>query len=161
MILAFRAGPVRAASLLLLALMLSVASAATARTVQVHVVRDDRGGLISDRVDEIRRLRRSGARVQIRGRVCYSSCTLFLGLPGACVSTRTTFGFHGPSRYGEPLPRAWFDYWSRVMADHYPPSLRHWFMSRARHRIAGMYMVSGQELVRLGVPECDGRQDAP
>ncbi len=69
-----------------------------ASTMSPLVIKNDRGGYIMDRLREIRNLRRSGQAVEIRGRVCFSTCTMLLDLPQTCVSPQTTFGFHAPTR---------------------------------------------------------------
>lgn len=118
------------------------------------IVRNDRGGVVGDRVDEIRLLKKSGQRVEIRGNICLSSCTMYLGAGDVCVDPDTRFGFHGPSYYGQPLAPEFFDYWSEVIADYYPKPVRVWFMETARHRINGYYTVKGAELIRLGMRAC-------
>lgn len=117
------------------------------------VIRSDPGGLLGVRSKEIRRLRASGARVELRG-TCNSACTLYLGLANVCVDRRASFGFHGPSRYGKALPPAQFEHWSAVMADSYKEPLRSWFMTTARYEISGHIRLSGAELIRLGYAEC-------
>ncbi|WP_254436091.1 hypothetical protein [Ruegeria arenilitoris] len=121
---------------------------------QLLVVGSDRGGYLHDRLAELENLERNGIQVEIRGRVCYSTCTMFLGLPGTCVEPDTTFGFHGPSRSGRRLAPEDFDYFSKVMADYYPEPLKSWFMTTARNRINGVHKVKGSELIRMGVPAC-------
>lgn len=118
------------------------------------VVRDDPGGYLHQRLIELKKLQSSGVRVEIRGRICYSTCTMFLGLPGTCVDPRTIFGFHGPSRNGRRLMEKDFDYFSKLMAGYYPEPLRAWFMRKGRNRITGVYKVKGSELIRLGIPAC-------
>jgi hypothetical protein len=68
-----------------------------------YVVRNDRGGVVRDRLRELNQLRASGRPVEIRGNVCFSTCTMLLGLPQTCVDPDTVFGFHGPSRRGPPM----------------------------------------------------------
>lgn len=119
------------------------------------VVRNDRGGLLAERMREVARLRADEARVEIRGRVCLSSCTMFLGVENVCVEPDVTFGFHGPTSYGRPLAPERFETWSRIMAAHYPDErLRSWFLETGRHRIRGYYRVSGEQLIRMGTPRC-------
>lgn len=120
----------------------------------VHIVGNDRGGIVSNRAAEIRRLKSSGQRVEIRGQICLSSCTMYLGAGDVCVSPDTRFGFHGPSYYGRPLAPQYFDYWSDVIAAHYPDPVRDWFMSTGRYRQNGYYTILGAELIRLGVEAC-------
>lgn len=139
----------------LFAALLTVATLVTAaHAQQLYVVGSDRGGYLHDRLIELRNLERNGVQVEIRGRICYSTCTMFLGLPGTCVDPDTTFGFHGPSRSGRRLAQEDFDYFSQVMADYYPEPLKSWFMTKARNRINGLYKVKGRELIRMGVPAC-------
>ncbi|WP_126623207.1 hypothetical protein [Oceaniglobus ichthyenteri] len=102
-------------------------------------------------IDRIRALQQ---RVEIRGPMCLSSCTMYLGAGNVCIDPRVTFGFHGPSSYGQPLTRADFEYWSNVIASHYPAALRDWFMTTARHRITGYHRISGVQLIRMGFARC-------
>lgn len=142
-----------AATLALSTLLMPLHSAEAAGRAP-YVVGNDRGGYLHDRLVELGNLQRNGTRVQIRGRVCYSTCTMFLGLSGTCVDPNTTFGFHGPSKSGRRLAPQQFDYFSQVMADYYPTQLRDWFMREGRHRISGVYKIKGAELIRMGVKSC-------
>ncbi|MDZ4136361.1 MAG: hypothetical protein U1D06_12330 [Paracoccaceae bacterium] len=119
------------------------------------VITTDRGGALQERLQQVEALRRSGQRVEIRG-YCVSACTLYLGLPHTCVSRTTVIGFHGPQSqfYGVGLPRAEFERWSRIMADHYPVPLRAWFMARGRNLTMELQTFRGVDLIRMGVPEC-------
>jgi hypothetical protein len=139
------------AALLLLTLLLPEPLAAQA---SVHIVGNDRGGIVGNRAAEIRRLKSAGKRVEIRGRICLSSCTMYLGAGDVCVNPNTQFGFHGPSYYGRPLAPQYFEYWSDVIADHYPAPVREWFMTKARYKQTGYYTLLGAELIRLGVKSC-------
>lgn len=121
---------------------------------QVIVIGDDMGGIVAPRVNEIRRINATGARVEIRGEVCLSSCTMYLGAGNLCVSPDTDFGFHGPSLFGADLPPQDFEYWSQVIAEHYNAPLRDWFMREARYRQLWHYTVTGEELIRIGYPSC-------
>lgn len=120
----------------------------------VIFIGNDRGGVIRHRVAEIEDIRKSGLRVAITGSVCLSSCTMYLGVAGTCVSPRTTFGFHGPSRSGRPLTQKQFEHWSRVMASFYPEPIQSWYLGTARNRIQGYYKLTGRDLIRMGVPAC-------
>lgn len=128
-------------------------SAATS-SMSVIVVGDDRGGLVSRRAEEISGILAQGRHVEIRGQVCYSSCTMYLGLPETCVLPQTSFGFHGPSNYGRRLSARDFEYWSQVIAAHYPAPLRSWYLSEGRTRVSDYFRISGTELIRLGVRQC-------
>lgn len=138
-----------AVALLLFGLVLPATAAPAAL-----VVRDDRGGAVLTRAVEIRDLRLSRRDVRIVGSICYSSCTMLLGLPGACVSPQTVFGFHGPSRSGAALDPVRFEQASRLIAMHYPPALRRWYMETARYETRGLHKLRGADLIRIGVRAC-------
>jgi hypothetical protein len=121
---------------------------------QVLVVGNDMGGIVRTRAVEVQQINATGTRVEIRGDICLSSCTMYLGAGNVCVSPETDFGFHGPSFFGADLPPRDFEYWSLVMASHYNAPLREWFMREARFRQLTHYTVTGQELIRIGYPAC-------
>jgi len=119
------------------------------------VIRDDAGGRVDWRAEKIAQLRRSGQPVELRGE-CMSACTMYLSLPQVCVAANTTFGFHGPSFYGIPLNAHDFDYWSGVIAAHYPPAIAEWYLTDARFARHRLRRISGGEMIRLGVRQCPG-----
>ncbi|MEL6808595.1 MAG: hypothetical protein AAFO97_12530 [Pseudomonadota bacterium] len=118
------------------------------------VVRNDRGGLLRDRLRQIRQLRAERRPVEIRGAVCFSTCTMLIGLPNTCVSPNTTFGFHGPSSYGRPLDPETFNYASEVISSYYPAPLQNWYMETARFKIIRISRVKGAQLIEMGVRAC-------
>ena len=122
------------------------------------VVRNDRGGSVIERARRIRALRRAGTRVELRGEVCLSACTMYLGLPRTCVEPGTVFGFHGPSSrlYGIALKPDSFETWSTAMASYYPEPIRSWYLQTARQRIVGFYRIRGAELIAMGIARCAG-----
>ena len=122
-------------------------------TSEPFVVQNDIGGDVGARANQIATIMSAGQHVEIRGPACYSSCTMYLGLPGSCVNRHTQFGFHGPSFYGTALSPDRFEFWSKVIAAHYPPVLRSWYLREARYS-ENLEMVSGAEIIRLGVQEC-------
>ncbi len=130
---------------------LTIGQPLSARTV----IDNDPGGPIEQRLQQIKRLRSEGAKVEIRG-FCASSCTMLIGLPNACVRPGSRLGFHGPSSaiYGLGLPPDEFDYWSRIMANHYPNRMRSWFMSSARNELLGLHTISGRDAIKMGARPC-------
>lgn len=146
----------RAAVLILIVLFGFVAPASKARASANSplVIQDDFGGFLLARLAELKELRDSGRRVEIRGEVCYSTCTLFLSLPNTCISPDTQFGFHGPSKSGRRLSPGNFDHYSRVIAGHYPKRLSNWYMRKGRNRIDGVYKMSGARIIRMGIQSC-------
>jgi len=139
------------------AMAISVALASTALATQASAfdVYNDTGGSVNARLAELNDLRARNEPVRILGS-CLSACTLYLGLPRTCVSRSARLGFHGPraATRGLPLPMREFERVSQIMASHYPPSLRRWFMQEARMRLEGYYEVSGSQAIRMGVREC-------
>lgn len=123
-------------------------------------ITNDRGGLLVDRLVELQLLRETGQKVRITGNICYSTCTMFLGLPQTCVSPQTTFGFHGPSSYGRPLDPAIFEEASQIMAAHYPQVLKDWYMKTGRHEIVDVYHFKGEDIVRMGIASCEAPTSA-
>lgn len=140
-------------ALALAAVGLSVPDPVLAQSVTI--VSNDQGGPVESRLREIAQLRSAGTRVEIRGQ-CDSACTMFLGLPNACVAQSSRLGFHGPQSqyYGISLPPEEFEYWSRVMADHYPGAIRAWFMAEARQTTMGLITISGSDAIRMGARAC-------
>ncbi len=128
---------------------------ARARTGQevVKIVMRDPGGSLSVRQKEIRSLRRSGRRVELRG-MCFSACTMYLALENVCVSRDAVFGFHGPRGLFGSLDRDAFEHWSQVMARDLREPLRGWFMAKARHVRSGVMKVRGSTLIEMGYPRC-------
>jgi hypothetical protein len=130
---------------------------AFAKTVMrdgVMTVSNDRGGSIMERERLIRDLDESGTSVRIEGRFCLSSCTMLVGLKNACIDPKTSFGFHGPSRSGRAIDQKSFEHFTIIMAAHYPPAIRTWFLQTGRYRIKGVYSITGAELIRHGVKSC-------
>lgn len=118
------------------------------------IIRNDMGGRIDVRAQEIARLRAEGRPVELRGEACVSACTMYLGLDDVCVDPRTTFGFHGPSSYGIPMGPDAFEYWSEFLASYYKKPLSDWFLKTARYELHSIYNVTGKDLIKLGYHPC-------
>lgn len=73
-------------------------------------------GFLRERLLQIGELQKQNRPVEIRGAICFSTCTVFIGLPNTCISPNTTFGFHGPSSNGRALDPLMFNRASRVIA---------------------------------------------
>ena len=133
------------------------AQAATTPTLgastPVLSVTSDYGGSVIGRYHTLAALRLQGTRVEVKGQ-CMSACTMYLGLPNTCVSPQAIMGFHGPRPRGQnaPTPNGSA---ARLMAAHYPPKLRQWFMETGQY-IPGDQVArfSGDQLVSMGVKRC-------
>jgi len=137
-----------------LALALLLGGSASLAQQSAIVIGNDRGGLIGARASEITDILNVGSRVEIRGSICYSSCTMYLGAGNVCVAPDTSFGFHGPSDYGRSLSAERFEHWSQVMARHYREPLRSWFMTSARYESARFVTLTGAQLINMGYSRC-------
>ena len=133
------------------ALSSSAAQAQEISSSRAYVVHNDRGGLLTSRIAEIRALQETGQQIKISGRVCQSTCTMFLGLEQTCISPETVFGFHGPSSYGRRLSRPVFEQASQIIASHYPAPLKRWYMDEARHSIWRMHRITGKQMLSWGI----------
>ncbi len=109
-----------------------------------RVIDRDPGGLIGARAALIAAETAAGVTHEIRG-TCASACTMHLA--NGCVLPGARLIFHGPQT-GDP---AAFDRWSQVMARHYPPAIRDWFMATGRY---GQTTMSGATAIALGAREC-------
>ncbi|SEM46060.1 hypothetical protein SAMN04488003_101194 [Loktanella fryxellensis] len=98
-------------------------------------------------------LRMIGHTVEIRGKICYSTCILYPGTPNVCISPTATLGFHGPGRSGQPLSAAQFEAWSKVMAGGCSPALQQRFVS-GRSVIDDIYSMSGSQPAAFGYRTC-------
>lgn len=128
---------------------------ASERQRQRLVIHNDYGGSVPARAQQIATMRARGQSVAVPSGHCMSSCTMYLGLPGTCVGPTAVFGFHGPSaQSGLGLPKAEFERWSQVMAANYPPSLRGWFLQTGRYNTIGYQVITGAQLIQMGVPRC-------
>lgn len=124
--------------------------------VPALVIRDDPGGRVDVRFYQIKELKASGQKVELRG-ACYSSCTMFLGLrDNVCVAANAQFGFHGPSFYGIPQGQEWTKVWGEFIASYYPVAVQKWYASEVMWS-QSMRRLSGAELIRLGVKECPSK----
>ncbi len=138
-------------------LTLALALNTTPQTVaaqQIIVIGNDRGGLIGERARLLERINTARAQVEIRGNICYSACTMYLGAENVCISPATIFGFHGPSRGGRALQTSEFEHWSNVMAHYYPNGLRQWFLQTARYSGSNVMQINGSDLINAGYASC-------
>ena len=129
--------------------------AQTGAQTGVQVVRYDMGGDVEQRIRQVEQMRRAGTGVRIEG-TCVSACTLYLGLPNACVSATAQLGFHGPRTRipGLPLPRADFDRESGRIARYYPGPIRSWYMAQGRMVTESYYTLSGTQAAAMGAHLC-------
>lgn len=73
---------------------------------------------------------------------CRSSCTMYL--MHGCVTDQHRLMFHPPK---PDTP-----HWRGVMARHYPPAIKRWFMALPEGR--EVYVMRGADAIRSGAREC-------
>lgn len=113
-------------------------------------IRNDHGGLISDHMRDLARMRDSGEPVVIDG-ACYSACTLVLGMiphERLCVTRRARLGFHAAWAYapdGRVVPS---HSGTQSLMEVYPPTIRRW-ISRQGGLSSKMIFLSGRDLTSM------------
>jgi len=112
----------------------------------------DMGGSIKARLEEMQGM--SG--VVIDGE-CFSACTLYLGLPETCVTSRAKLGLHSPktklSGYIMPLPKDEWESLTQLMSTYYPEKISEWYMAEARHS-TDIVTITGEQAVAMGAKAC-------
>jgi hypothetical protein len=81
---------------------------------------------------------------------CYSSCTLLLGISGACIRKDTVLYFHGVTIDGKLAPQSLNDY----AASYYPPAIRSWVTANKALRKVQFTTMDSQQAAALGVKIC-------
>lgn len=150
------------------------ATGASAPTGEPYVVKWTGGGSLAK--FEKRFTAMQDRPVEIRGKACASSCTMWLSHPNVCIEPQTVFGFHGPSDavlslvtsqltiipvyHFMPLKKR--RHAVSLMADHYRlngnESLGNWFIDSGAWKLYGWFLknLSGQEVHdKFGTPICE------
>jgi len=147
--------PRAAFALALLCALVGPAAASPHTTAPTKIVRVDMGGDVGRRGNAVAAMRQRGEWVRIEG-TCISACTLYVALEGTCVAPNARLGFHAPGYYGRKATPERVAFWTKVVADHYPPLLRAWYLSHASTSKA-VVSLTAPELIALGVPACAAR----
>ena len=117
-----------------------------AASLQARTVRNDPGGVVSDRLIYV--VGNWYEEVRVVG-FCASACTLYIGMPNACTTRQAHWLFHGASGSSYERNTAW----NETVARMYPEPLRTAFLTDYRYRETA---IRGAELIRLGViRDCD------
>ncbi|MGB0660809.1 MAG: hypothetical protein ACPGNV_11590 [Mangrovicoccus sp.] len=121
------------------------------------VINNDVGGQLIHRQKEIHEYWKTGREVRILGDICYSACTMYLGLDRdkVCVRRNTEFGFHGPSILGLfPAKGEQRELGVTIMAGYYPEPIKAWYIREASKKTYGYHYLKGDYLLKLGYREC-------
>ncbi len=112
-------------------------------------IRGDRGGQVIAYALRMKRLERSGGKVNFSG-ACDSACTLYLALPRhqTCVTPGASFGFHlpyGASREGNRIA-------ANYLTRNYPGWVRSWI--RAHGGLTHQIKTMDYSYARQYLPAC-------
>lgn len=139
----------------ILALIVVLSFAAGRASAATYIIsKNDRGGYLLPAYRAMVEKNAGGHRVEIRSRLCLSSCVLHLGAWDLCISSYTVFGLH--SAGGTDDQRA-IDAANRLIADaisYHATELGEWFLSipakgQRVHRKTGAELISA-----YGYEEC-------
>lgn len=111
------------------------------------IVVKDVGGDVHEYAAQARAYIASGREVRLHE--CRSACTLALALPNVCVYPNSVLRFH---KAYNPYTKAVNDGVSDAMMQAYPPSVRQRLGVLTRQ----YQSLTGAELIRLGVRDCNG-----
>ena len=120
----------------------------------VDNIRIDPGGSITERMQQIERIERSGVRFVIDG-LCASACTMYLGLKNVCVAPRTTLGFHTASVQGPMGMRAPSKFGNALLMSYYPPKIRQWVKENKALDQEELTAMTAEEAWELGIERCE------
>ena len=122
------------------------------------VVRNDTGGPIQARAEEVRALMRSGRRVIIDG-PCLSACTMYLRLPPGqvCLTRRSALAFHQVS-FNYDSARPAHDQTAMLLL-FYPPAVQDWIEAKGGLG-ADFITLAGRDLEKAA-PICRRRRIVP
>lgn len=91
------------------------------------VIKDDKGGVISDYEKERVKLASAPSGVVLCGEI-ESAATIFVSLPNVCSCPDALFNFHGSTKNFRYSPEG-----TAIMASYYPEPLRSWYLREASH----------------------------
>ena len=119
----------------------------------VDNIRIDPGGSITERMQQIERIERSGVRFVIDG-LCASACTMYLGMKNACVAPRTILGFHTASVQGPLGIRTPSKFGNSILMSYYPPRIREWVKEKKALEQDELTAMTAEEAWELGIERC-------
>ncbi len=155
-------------------MIIAAVMAATTATAEPYAVKHTSGGNLLR--FEKRYNKMQSRPVEIRGKGCASSCTLWLSHPDVCIEPETLFGFHGPSDGLSSLISAQLTIIPlyhfmplkarkkivNAMAAHYRlngnEAIGDWFMDSGAWKLYGVFFktLTGQQVHdKFGTPFCE------
>jgi hypothetical protein len=108
----------------------------------------DNGGNLLQRIEFVEAHRNDSIyRLPIE---CFSSCTLLLGIAGACISQGGRLYFHSAEVDGKKAPQYLNDY----AASYYPPAIRKWVKAHRALDKMSWTPMDWRQAASLGVKVC-------
>jgi len=116
------------------------------------VISSDIGGSVDEYAARV--AAETGA-IRVRGQ-CYSACTMWLALGNrVCTYRSAQWGFHGATAVDRRMAAVVEPYANLQLAQSYPPEIRRRFeQSWVKLREQNMRVISGAEMIKMGVKEC-------
>ena len=112
------------------------------------IVEQDNGGNLLQRIEFVERHRNDYIyRLPLE---CFSSCTLLLGIAGACVSPGGMLFFHGATIDGRLAPA----YLNAYAASYYPPNVRRWVAAHHALQKTSFTRMTWQQAAAIGIKVC-------
>ncbi|MDR3409258.1 MAG: hypothetical protein P4L68_12230 [Methylovirgula sp.] len=112
------------------------------------IVEQDNGGNLLKRIEFVEQHRNDYIyRLPVE---CFSSCTLLLGISGACVPQGAVLYFHGATIDGKLAPA----YLNNYAASYYPPNVRRWVVAHHALQKTSFTQMSWQQAAAIGVKVC-------
>jgi hypothetical protein len=112
------------------------------------IVQQDNGGNLLERIEFVEAHKNDPIyRVPLE---CFSSCTLLLGIAGACISKGSLLFFHSAEIDGKMAPKYLNDY----AASYYPPAIQKWVKDHHALDREGWTLMDWQTAASLGVKVC-------
>jgi hypothetical protein len=112
------------------------------------LVEQDNGGNLLKRIEFVEHHRNDYVyRLPVE---CYSSCTLLLGISGACVPQGSVLYFHGATIDGKLAPA----YLNNYAASYYPANVKRWVAAHHALQRVSFTRMTWQQAEAIGVKIC-------
>ena len=112
------------------------------------LVEQDNGGNLLKRIEFVEKHRNDYLyRLPLE---CFSSCTLLLGIAGACVSQGAVLYFHGATIDGKLAPA----YLNNYAESYYPANVRRWIAAHHALQKTSFTKMTWQQATAIGVQLC-------
>lgn len=112
------------------------------------LVEQDNGGNLLQRIEFVEKHRNDYIyRLPVE---CFSSCTLLLGIAGACVPQGGVLYFHGATINGKLAPA----YLNKYAESYYPANVQRWVEARHALKKTSFTRMTWQQAQAIGIKVC-------